>query len=170
METASLATTLFFCMPLMAVTVEDQLSLGISNIKRDSLPSFGYKENTDKQASFRGAWIKALQKQITPRYNQITEEAKIPTWVNPWVSQPVESLPVKRSSIQNGRVPFRFRFYKDGKQDLEEGMQKRGLKTAQMFRFIPDVDMKRAEDKMFGLNSVPMMGKRMFQYLCQDCD
>ena len=162
MRTASLATTLFFCMPLMAVTVEDQLSLGISNIKRDSLPSFGYKENTDKQASLRGAWIKALQKQRTPRYNQITEEANIPAWVNPWASQPGESLPVKRSSMQYGRVPFRFRFYKDGKQDLEVGMQKRW--------FNPDVDMKRAEDKIFGLNSVPMMGKRMFQYLCQECD
>ena len=158
METACLATTLLF-MPLMAVTIEDQPGLGIWSMQRDSLPSFGYRENTDKQASLRGAWIKALQKQRTPRYNQITEEAKIPTWVNPWVSQPVESLPVKRSSIQNGRVPFRFRFYKDGKQDLEVGMQKRW--------FNPDVDMKRAEDKIFGLNSVPMMGKRMFQYLCQ---
>ena len=41
---------------------------------------------------------------------------------------------------------------------------------AETFEKRGNQDMKRAEDMVMGLNSVPMMGKRMFQDLCEDCD
>merc|ERR1711892_1176993 len=148
MDTAYLATVLL----LVVVPAQAQ-----PPVKRDPAPvaKFAYGA---QQTEPGPAWFKTLQKQRSPQYNSIIEDSKIPVWVNPWAAKPVQGLPIKRS-----RFPFRFRFFKDEETDPADGaVEKRGDMAA-------DVDMKRAEDKVFGLNSVPMMGKRMFQYFCPGC-
>ena len=102
------------------------------------------------------AWYRAQLKQgmAQPRINSIPEEKKIPAWLSPWPQKKSNPWPQKRS-----RIPFRFRFYRDGAQQLADTFEKRG-----------NQDMKRAQDMVMGLNSVPMMGKRMFQDLCEECD
>ena len=89
----------------------------------------------------------------------------IPSWASPWVSQPREGLftkslsttPLKRSTREYGRMPFRFRLYKTEDPVLNDVMEKRSLNPANWFRFNPDT-----EDTLLGLNYVPMLGKRMF--------
>ena len=148
-------------------------------VKRDPTPSYGYNNKTP----WITAWMKTIQKQSAPPHNSIAQDTKIPAWVNPWTSQPHKyepagqpSSPIKRQIAGDGRNPWgpayvahRFRAYKDDRDDLEDKMKKRAHNFAQWFRFNHDVDMKRGEDLMRGLNSVPMMGKRLYQYLCQEC-
>ena len=145
------------CSPLI-----DLPSLANAAVKRDPTPSYGYKDN-DKPAPWRTAWMKTLQKQSGPQYNLIPQETKIPAWVNPWTSQPVESLstPIKRDVMN-----YRFSLIKNENNLVDK---KRAYNPSQWFRFNPDVDVKRARHQMMGLNSVPMMGKRLYRP-CQDCE
>eukprot|EP00092_Neocalanus_flemingeri_P106370 GFUD01136484.1.p1 GENE.GFUD01136484.1~~GFUD01136484.1.p1 ORF type:complete len:175 (-),score=50.88 GFUD01136484.1:39-563(-) len=173
MKTVSLVTITLLVVSANSSPLMDLHRSDPAAVKRDPVPSYGYND----QAPWRTEWRKKMQKQSAPQQNSIAEETKIPAWVNPWTSLPVEhqSPPVKRklSGVRNYfRIPYvahRFRVYKDEKDDLKDKMEKRAYNSAQWFRFNQDVDMKRAPDLIRGLNSVPMMGKRMYQDLCQEC-
>ena len=96
------------------------------------------------------AWYKAVQKQsLAPQYNSLQEAKEIPAWLSPW---PAQKPGTKRSPMRFERLPFRFRFYKNDDSDLRDNLER--------------VE-KRAQDRILGLNSVPMIGKRL---LCQDQD
>ena len=135
-----------------------------------SLANYGSKDRAES------AWLRMTNKQkskIYNSYNSIGDETKIPDWFNPWNNmqniqseQGIHNSPLKRSRDAAWHSsPFRFRF---GSHE-DQGLQKRDYRP-EMFRFGPS-HTKRAEDKLVGLNSVPMLGKRSFepQLLCQNC-
>ena len=126
------------------------------------LASYWYSKGYDRQAPWRAAWVKGLHKQRTPQANIIPQENKIPSWANPWTSQPGEGLlrqpssaiPSKRSALQNGRMPFRFRLYKNEDHGLNADMKKRSYNAAQWFRLNKDT-----ADELTGLDYVPRWAK-----------
>ena len=141
------------------------LLIAATNCVPAPLASYRYNKGYAKQAAWRAAWMKALHNQRSPPANTIPQENNIPGWANHWTSQPGEGLlpqpsisaPLKRSALQYGRMPFRFRVQKNEDHGLNVDMKKRSYNHAYWFIFNPDT-----ADTLTGLNYVPMLGKRMF--------
>ena len=114
------------------------------------VPRYGKVPDQRQGQGDMPAWYKAVQKQsLAPQYNSLQDERKIPAWLSPW---PIQKPGNKRSPRRLERLPFRFRFYKTDDSELPYNLDK---------------IEKRAEDRILGLNSVPMIGKR---FLCQSQD